>query len=91
VRREGEQRTSAGRILFRRMYLASFLDARSPRGASGRSTSASVESDQLDFPLPKKDHSSHLLDGAGSDGRRQAPVRGPHRLHGWVTSWRGSA
>jgi hypothetical protein len=49
VRSEGEQRTSVGWILFRRMYLASLLDARSPLGASGRSILASVESDQLDF------------------------------------------
>jgi hypothetical protein len=32
------------------MYLAILLDARAPRGVSGRSMSASVESDQLDFP-----------------------------------------
>jgi hypothetical protein len=32
------------------MYLAILFEARSPRGVSGRSMSASVESDQLDFP-----------------------------------------
>jgi hypothetical protein len=31
------------------MYLATCVDARSPRGASGRSTSAKAGSDQLDF------------------------------------------
>src|SRR2546425_11711602 len=50
VRSEGEQRTRAGRIFFRRMYLAMIRAARSPRGASGRSRSARVGSDQLDFP-----------------------------------------
>jgi hypothetical protein len=39
-----------GADLFRRMYLPILRDARSPRGASGRSMSATVESDQLDFP-----------------------------------------
>ena len=47
---EGEQRTSAGQDPLRRMYLAMLFEARSPRGASGRSMSASVGSDQLDFP-----------------------------------------
>jgi hypothetical protein len=48
--KRGEQRTRAGWIFFRRMYLAMIRDARSPRGASGRSRSARVGSDQLDFP-----------------------------------------